>query len=128
MWSEIAMTMAMWCSTSRIVRSNWSRIDRIVSPSSSTSPWVSPLAGSSSMSSCGLGGERPGELDALERAERQAGDGPVGQRGEVEPLEQVEAAGRSLRSSRAAPMRSIERPKPDVTVRVAPRSSRSRAR
>ena len=86
---EIAMTMAMWCSTSRIVRSNWSRIDRIVSPSSSTSLWVRPLAGLVQHQQLGLGGQRPGELDALERAERQAGDRPVGQ------------AARSSRSSRS---------------------------
>ena len=45
--SEIPITIDMWCSTSSTVRSNSSRICTIVSPSSSTSPWVSPDAGSS---------------------------------------------------------------------------------
>ena len=52
MW-EMAITIDMWCSTSKMVRSNSSRMCLMVSPSSSTSPWVRPLAGSSSSSSFG---------------------------------------------------------------------------
>ena len=61
--SEMLMTIDMWCSTNRTDRPNWSRISRMVSASSSTSPWVSPLAGSSSSSSFGC--------DASARAKRQ---------------------------------------------------------
>ena len=47
------MTMFMWCSTSTTVSSKRSRRSRITSPRAATSLWVSPLAGSSSISSLG---------------------------------------------------------------------------
>src|SRR5213593_3145823 len=47
------MTRFMWCSTRRIVSSNSSRILLISAPSSPTSSWLSPPAGSSSRSSRG---------------------------------------------------------------------------
>ena len=51
--SEMDMTIAMWCSTSKTLRSNSSRTARISRPSSSTSEWVRPAAGSSRSSSRG---------------------------------------------------------------------------
>ena len=48
------MTRVMWCSTSSTVRFNSSRSRRIKPWSSSTSSWLSPLAGSSSSSRRGF--------------------------------------------------------------------------
>ena len=60
----------------------------------------------------GVGGQRPGELDALERAERQARHRPVGEADQVEPVEQLEAPAAEALSSQAAPRRTMERPNP----------------
>ena len=117
--SEIPITIDMWCSTSRTVRSNWSRIATMVSPSSSTSPWVRPLAGSSISRNVGLGGERPGDLEPLERAERQPGGRAEHQRSEAE----LRRAGRRRsRGSRlfslAAPIRSDRPAEADLALAV----------
>ena len=63
----------------------------------------------------GLGGERPGDLDALERAVRQAGARSIGECVEVEPLEDLAWTSRDPRSSlrtggiRRAPSRNPPR-------------------
>ena len=74
------MTRFMWCSTSTTVSFSSSRSRRMKVASSSTSSWLSPPAGSSSRSEPRLRDERAGELDPLQRPERQARRRAVGVR------------------------------------------------
>ncbi len=71
-WSETRITRLMWCSTSRIVSARSSRSRRMKSPSSSTSSWLSPPAGSSSRSKRRLRHQRARDLDPLLRPVRAA--------------------------------------------------------
>ena len=108
--------MAMWCSTSSTVSSNSSRIWRIVVPSSSTSEWVRPAAGSSSSSSRGSSRERPRDLDALEGAVGEVRR-PAGRRG---------ARARAGRAARAR--RRSQSPLPSRRRRGAAARPRARRR
>ncbi len=81
------MTIAMWCSTSSTVSPRVSRSCLMTLASSSTSLCVRPLAGSSSSSSFGSLTDRPGQLDALQRAEGQARGGHAGVARQVQLLQ-----------------------------------------
>ncbi len=68
---------------------NWSRIVRMVSPSSSTSRVGQPGRRLVEQQEARLGGQRPGDLEPLQRAEREARRRAVRQRTEAELVEQL---------------------------------------
>ncbi len=85
---KVAATSGWWVTTTIVVPSS--------SPSSWTSPmtasrssWESWLVGSSASSSCGRGGDRAGQGQALALAARHRGDDLVGHALEAHPGQQV---------------------------------------
>ena len=123
------MTIAMWCSTSSTVRS------RLVAEVLDGLGQLVDLAVGEAVRRLveqqqpGLADERPGELDALERAVRQAGGRVVGESAEID-----------LGRGRSTPWPRVGAPRCAVPIRSAavearsastgrgPRPSRSRAR
>src|SRR5207302_557126 len=77
---------------------------------------VEPAGGLVEQQQLRLGDERPGELDALQRAERQTGGRPVRDVADADVLENL--VGAALTSSETSSMATIP-PKRRVTLRIA---------
>ncbi len=111
------------CGARRAARSGRTRrgCRTIVSPSSSTSPWVRPAGRLVHQQERRLGGQRTGDLEPLQRAERQPGRGAERERGRGRAASSRSPARRACRGSpgrrRSAGSPDRSRPCP-ATVRA----------